>query len=245
MLAFLFPCPGRYPEGKRGTRPRHASPAPPVRLAAGTLQEEHPARAGLAHHHHRGHRRDGVRHPQRGESTALTAPPPGGGVTLCQPCALFFPQDEKNQVLTTYIWYRQVSRGDLCQIPLSLGPGCCSRGWSTGGDWAGCLPAGHDCPGLSQGKAGCCHPALMFAYLNTPVSSPGEKAWCGGTFGCLGCRNARKPWSTDLSTEENLPCMHTACPFLPLFALKQLPCLLSCSLTSVVSVPCECSVITQ
>lgn len=147
MLAFLFPCPGRYPEGKRGTRPRHASPAPPVRLAAGTLQEEHPACAGLAHHHHCGHRRDGVRHPQRGESTAPTAPPPGRGVTLCQPCALFFPQDEKNQVLTTYIWYRQVSRGDLCQIPLSLGPGCCSRGWSTGGDWAGCLPAGHDCPG--------------------------------------------------------------------------------------------------
>lgn len=31
--------------------------------------------------------------------------------------------------------------------PLSLGSGCCSRGWSTGGDWAGCLPAGHDCPG--------------------------------------------------------------------------------------------------
>lgn len=117
MLAFLFPCPGRYPEGERGARPRHASPAPSVRLAAGTLQEEHPARAGLAHHHHRGHRCDGVRHPQRGESAAPTAPPPGGGVTLCQPCALFFPQDEKNQVLTTYIWYRQVSRGDLCQFP--------------------------------------------------------------------------------------------------------------------------------
>lgn len=146
-----FPCPGRYPEGELGVRPRHASPAPPVRLAAGPLQEEHPARAGLAHHHHRGHRRDGVRHPQRGESAAPTAPPPGRGVTLCQPCALFFPQDEKNQVLTTYIWYRQVSRGDLCQLPLSLRPGCCSRGWSTGGDWAVCLPAGHDCPGGAHG----------------------------------------------------------------------------------------------
>lgn len=30
---------------------------------------------------------------------------------------LFLSQDEKNQVLTTYIWYRQVSKPALCPPP--------------------------------------------------------------------------------------------------------------------------------
>lgn len=55
--------------------------------------------------------------PQQGEwypvcsiLLARSAHPSEFQYPLCRHCVLFFLQDEKNQVLTTYIWYRQVSR---------------------------------------------------------------------------------------------------------------------------------------
>lgn len=88
-------------------------------------------------------------------------------VTLHQSLLFLFSQDEKNQVLTTYIWYRQVSPRTI-PAPPSLQPH---------------LPALPHSPRRdARGKAGCCQPALIFAYLIIPALSPADRSWHSGSF---------------------------------------------------------------
>lgn len=61
--------------------------------------------------------------PQGGEwDLACNIPPACSAHVLeclcpCSDTVLIFPQDEKNQVLTTYIWYRQVSSHETLPVP--------------------------------------------------------------------------------------------------------------------------------
>lgn len=64
--------------------------------------------------------------PSRGSSCSFWGWSVRGGTPACRATHIelpFLSQDEKNQVLTTYIWYRQVSRPACALLFPGPGPG--------------------------------------------------------------------------------------------------------------------------